>query len=114
MSDCIFCKIAGDEIPAKKVFEDEQVIAFEDVNPVAPVHVLIIPKKHIETLNDATDADTRILGRLLTCAKEIAHEKGLSEAGYRTVLNCGSGAGQSVFHIHLHVLGGRAFHWPPG
>lgn len=114
MPDCIFCKIAEGKIPADKVYEDDEVLAFEDVNPVAPVHILIIPKKHIPTLNDTTAADEPLMGKLLTCAKNIAEQKKLSRTGYRVVTNVMSGAGQSVFHIHVHLLGGRPFNWPPG
>ena len=114
VSDCIFCKIVDGQIPAKTVFESDDLLAFEDISPVAPVHVLIIPKKHIATLNDATDESAELLGQLLLCAKSIAGERNLAEEGYRTVMNCMSGAGQSVFHIHLHLLGGRIFQWPPG
>ena len=114
MADCIFCQIASGEIPAKKVFESDDHVAFEDVNPVAPVHILIIPKKHIATLNDTGDDDAERLGKLFTIAKRIAAENDLSEQGYRTVVNCMSGAGQSVWHIHMHLIGGRPFRWPPG
>jgi histidine triad (HIT) family protein len=114
MQDCIFCRIVRGEIPAKKVVENDDVLAFDDVNPVAPVHVVIVPKKHIPTLNDATDADENSLGALLLAAKSVAAKKGLSESGYRIVLNTMSGAGQVVFHVHMHVIGGRAFGWPPG
>ena len=114
MSDCIFCKIVNGSIPAEKVFENDDLIAFEDLNPVAPVHVLVIPKRHVATLNDIEDGDADMLGQLFLAAKKIAAERGLSDDGYRTVVNCMSGAGQSVFHIHLHLLGGRPFQWPPG
>jgi histidine triad (HIT) family protein len=96
------------------VFENDELIAFEDITPVAPVHLLIIPKRHIATLNDVTDADAKLVGNMLLCARNLARERKVAEGGYRTVMNCMSGAGQSVFHIHLHVMGGRAFHWPPG
>lgn len=114
MPDCIFCKIAGGEIPSDIVYEDDDVLAFDDVNPVAPTHVLLIPKRHISTLNDASEADEVLLGKLMTCAKNIAAKKKLSSSGYRIVTNVMSGAGQSVFHIHFHLLGGRPFNWPPG
>lgn len=114
MSDCVFCKIAAGEIPARKVFESDELVAFEDINPVAPTHVIVIPRKHIETLNDVSAPDAALLGEMLLCAKNIASERNLSSDGYRMVLNCMSGAGQSVYHIHLHLLGGRVFHWPPG
>jgi histidine triad (HIT) family protein len=114
MSDCIFCKIISGDIPSRTVFEDDLLFAFEDVNPVAPTHVLIVPKIHIPTVNDLTEEHAALAGTLLLRAREIAGERGLSEDGYRLVLNCMSGAGQTVFHIHLHLLGGRPFAWPPG
>jgi histidine triad (HIT) family protein len=114
MQECIFCRIVGGQIPAKKVFESDDVLAFDDVNPVAPVHVIVVPKKHIETLNDASDSDAELLGKVLLCARFVAAKKGLSEDGYRAVLNTMSGAGQAVFHMHMHVLGGRELRWPPG
>lgn len=114
MEDCIFCKIANGEIPSTKVFENDELLAFEDANPAAPVHVLVIPKKHIATLNDVEDADEGLLGRLLLSAKAVAREKGLREKGYRTVFNTLRGGGQLVFHIHMHVIGGRRLEWPPG
>lgn len=114
MADCIFCKIIEAEIPSQKVYEDDDLLAFEDINPAAPEHVVLIPKKHIETLNEAEEGDVLLLGKLLMAAKNIASERNLSEDGYRLVLNCKEGAGQSVFHIHLHLLGGRIFNWPPG
>ena len=114
MSDCVFCKIAEGKIPAKKVFESDELLAFEDINAVAPTHVLIIPKKHIETINDLSSTDAALVGEMVLCAKNLASERNLSSDGYRVVMNCMAGAGQSVFHIHLHLLGGRVFHWPPG
>jgi histidine triad (HIT) family protein len=114
MQDCIFCKIASGEIPSTKVHEDSLLLAFEDVNPVAPTHVLVIPKTHIPTLNDVSGAQSDLLGKMILRAKDIARERGFSEDGYRLVMNCMEGAGQSVFHIHLHLLGGRPFDWPPG
>jgi len=114
MSDCVFCRIVAGEIPAEKLFEDDDVLAFRDLNPAAPTHALIIPKKHIASLNDAADDDQHLLGRLLLCARTLANECGLSESGYRLVINTMKDAGQVVFHIHAHVLGGRAFGWPPG
>ena len=113
MRDCIFCKIAEGTIPSNVVYEDDEVLAFDDVNPVAPVHVLIISKKHVSTLND-TGGDETLLGKMLACARDIAAEKKLSSAGYRVIMNVLSGAGQSVFHFHMHLLGGRPFNWPPG
>jgi len=112
--NCIFCRIIAKEIPSKIVYEDDYLIAFEDVNPQAPTHTLIIPRKHIPTINDLSEEDTALIGELIQKAKEIAADKGLSEDGYRLVFNCQEGAGQTVFHIHLHLLGGRAFGWPPG
>lgn len=114
MTDCIFCKIASGEIPADKVYEDDVVVGFRDLSPQAPVHVLVIPRKHIATLNDLTVDDEAIVGRMVGAAKTIAADMGLSENGYRTVLNCNADGGQTVFHIHLHLLGGRALSWPPG
>ena len=114
MQDCVFCRIVAGQIPAKKVFEDGAVLAFEDVNPTAPVHVLVVPKRHIETLNDASPSDTALLGQLLLAAKAVAREKNLTEAGYRAVINTMAGAGQVVMHVHLHVIGGRDLAWPPG
>lgn len=114
MSDCIFCKIVNKEIPSTIVFDDDQVLAFEDLNPVAPCHVLVIPKQHVATINDVEPAHEPMLGRLYSAAKAVAAKKGVAESGYRTVMNCGEGAGQSVFHLHLHVVGGRPLEWPPG
>jgi histidine triad (HIT) family protein len=110
MTDCLFCKILDGEIPADIVFESETAIAFRDINPRAPTHVLIIPRKHIATLNDIAAEDEAIVGSLYSAAREIAAEEGIAEEGYRAVMNCG----QTVFHIHLHLLGGRLLGWPPG
>jgi histidine triad (HIT) family protein len=112
-ADCLFCKIAAKEIPAKVVYEDPDVFAFEDIGPQAPTHILICPRKHFESLTDASPEDQAILGKLQLVAAQLARERNLLE-GYRTVLNNGRGAGQSVFHLHLHLLGGRTFRWPPG
>ena len=112
--DCLFCKIIAGEIPANKVYEDEGVLAFHDISPVAPTHILVIPKKHIAAVKDADESDTETMGRLLIKAGEIAREQGLEENGYRFVINTGDGGGQTVYHIHLHVLGGRQMTWPPG
>jgi histidine triad (HIT) family protein len=112
-ADCLFCKIARKEILAKIVYEDADVFAFEDISPQAPTHILICPKKHFASLNDAIDEDQSILGKLHLVAAQLARERNLLE-GYRTVINSGGGAGQSVFHLHVHLLGGRAFRWPPG
>ncbi len=114
MNDCIFCKIADKEIEADIVYEDDSVVAFNDANPQAPVHILIIPRKHFATLNEVTGEDEGLMGHIVNTAGNIAGEKGLKEEGYRLVANCQSGAGQSVFHIHFHLLGGRTFEWPPG
>jgi len=112
--DCLFCRIAAGEIPAKKAHEDADVVAFHDINPQAPTHVLVIPRKHIPTLNDLTAADAATIGTTIVKASEIARTLGLHEDGYRLVVNNGEGAGQTVFHIHVHILGGRRFGWPPG
>jgi histidine triad (HIT) family protein len=113
MPDCLFCRILSGEIPAKKVYEDEHTFAFEDINPQAPTHVLVIPKKHIAGLKEGVAQDAELIGRCHLAAAEIAHQRGI-ENGYRTVLNVGPGAGQSVFHLHVHLLGGRSLSWPPG
>ncbi len=113
MSDCLFCKIGSKEIPAKFVYEDPEIFAFEDIHPQAPVHLLICPRKHMASLNDAEAGDAVLLGRVLFVAKQLAAERGISN-GYRTVFNNGAGAGQTVDHLHLHLLGGRAMRWPPG
>jgi len=112
--DCLFCRILAKEVPAKIVHEDEQAVAFDDINPQAPTHVLIVPRRHIAGLNDVTAADGALLGHLQLVAAQIARQRGLAESGYRTVLNTGRGAGQSIFHVHLHLLGGRGLRWPPG
>ncbi len=114
MSECIFCKIAKGEIPAEMVYENDQVLAFRDLNPQAPVHILVIPRRHIATLNDLDEGDADLMGRLYLAAKRIAADEGIAESGYRTVINCNAGAGQTVFHVHLHLLGGRPMGWPPG
>lgn len=111
---CLFCKIIAGEIPAKKVYEDEQLFAFEDINPQAPLHVLVVPKRHIDTLNNLESADDGPVGAMVRCAAGIAKSRGVDGGGYRTVFNCNADAGQTVFHIHLHVLGGRRMTWPPG
>ncbi len=114
MSDCLFCKIVAKEIPSKVVFEDGETVAFEDVNPQAPVHLLVVPRRHVATLNDLAPADDALLGRLQRVAARLASERGIAERGFRTVMNCNREAGQSVFHLHLHLLGGRPMAWPPG
>lgn len=114
MTDCIFCKIIAGDIPGDIVYQDDEVLAFRDLNPQAPTHILIIPKQHIATTNDITPEQAELAGKLILAAQKIAHEEGIAESGYRTVLNCNAGAGQSVYHIHLHLLGGRPMGWPPG
>lgn len=110
--DCLFCRIVRREIPASIMWEDEHALAFRDVDPKSPIHVLVIPKRHVATLNEATDAV--LLGRLLLAARELAEGEGIAQTGYRTVINTGADAGQTVFHLHVHVLGGRHMKWPPG
>ena len=112
--DCLFCKIIKGEIPSKKVYKDERVFAFEDINPQAPVHIVIIPKRHIEALNCLSEGDELVLGHIQAVASKIAARFPQLEKGYRLVNNCGADAGQTVFHIHYHLLGGRNFGWPPG
>ncbi len=111
---CLFCKIAGGEIPSKTVYQDEYVYAFEDVNPQAPVHILVIPRKHIATSLEIGDDDNELIGKLYQAANNIAKERGIADRGFRLVMNCNAEAGQTVFHIHLHLLGGRPMQWPPG
>ena len=111
---CIFCRIVRGEIPAQRVHEDESTIAFADLNPQAPVHVLVVPRVHIATLADLTAEDGALAGQMVLAADQVARTSGLGERGYRLVWNCREEAGQSVFHLHLHVLGGRAMRWPPG
>jgi histidine triad (HIT) family protein len=112
--NCIFCKIAAGEIAADIVYQSDRVVAFHDTNPQAPTHVLVIPRKHIATINDLQESDADDVGRLYLAAQQVAEDEGIDQSGYRTVMNCMEGAGQSVFHIHLHVLGGRRMSWPPG
>ena len=112
--DCIFCKIAAGTLPAKLVHEDEEVVAFRDLNPQAPVHVLVIPRRHIATVNDLQAADAELVGKLFLVAQKVARAEVVAEPGYRLVMNTNAQAGQSVFHIHLHLLGGRPMGWPPG
>ena len=116
MTDCLFCKIRDGEIPSEKVFENDDIIAFRDVNPQAPTHILIIPNKHIPTVNDLEDEDAAVLGEMMLAAQDIANYEGIAEDGYRLVINCNAGAGQAVYHIHMHLLGGRAMtlSWLPG
>lgn len=114
MSECLFCKIKDGLIPATIIHRDDQTLAFEDINPQAPLHALVVPLKHIPTINDITADDREVVGQLYRAAAKIAKERGFSESGYRTVMNSGRNAGQTVFHLHLHVLAGRELHWPPG
>lgn len=114
MTDCIFCKIVAGELPADIVYENEHVVAFRDLTPQAPHHLLIIPRKHISTVNDLEPEDVASPGALLLAAKTVAHQLGVAEDGYRLVMNCNRRGGQTVFHIHLHLLAGRDMHWPPG
>ena len=111
---CLFCKIVSGEIPAAKVFEDDRLIAFNDINPQAPMHVLVVPKQHIATLNDLSAPDDDLVGAMVRTAAKIARDRGYDGPGFRTLFNCNAQAGQTVFHIHLHVLGGRVMTWPPG
>ncbi len=111
---CLFCKIIAGEIPAAKVYEDDQLMAFNDINPQAPVHVLVVPKRHVATLNDLSPADDALVGAMVRAGAQVAKDRGCDGPGFRTVFNCNAQAGQTVFHIHLHVLGGRALSWPPG
>jgi histidine triad (HIT) family protein len=114
MTDCLFCKIINREIPASIVYEDQRVLAFNDINPQAPTHVLVIPRRHIASLNEMSVEDDLLVGEVVRRAAAIAKERGLSAGGYRTVFNTNRDAGQTVFHIHLHLLGGRSMQWPPG
>ena len=114
MADCLFCKIVKREIPGSIVYEDDRVLAFNDLNPQAPTHVLLVPKRHIASLDDLTPGDDQIVGELARRAAAIARDRGIAAGGYRTVFNTNRDAGQTVFHIHLHLIGGRAMQWPPG
>ena len=113
-ADCIFCRIVAGEIPAEVVYEDDHVFAFRDIKPIAPLHVLVIPKRHIATLNDCGEGDVDVIGRVMLAAAHVAREAGIAEDGYRTALSVNRGGGQEVFHVHLHVFGGRKLRWPPG
>jgi len=114
MSDCIFCKIAEKTIPSKIVHEDDRAVAFEDINPQAPVHVLVVPKRHVQSVAELNAAEAGFLGHLLLTGAAVAKQKGIADSGYRLVVNTGRHGGQTVFHLHVHVLGGRPMHWPPG
>lgn len=114
MAECLFCRIAAGDVPATIVYQDEAVVAFRDITPQAPLHVLIIPRRHLGTLNDLRAADDGVIGRLVRTAASIAEEHGHAAGGYRTVFNCNADAGQTVFHVHLHLLAGRRLAWPPG
>jgi len=114
VADCLFCKIVAGDIPATIVYKDDQVIAIKDINPQAPMHVLVVPRRHIATINDLGPDDDQLVGEMVRRAAAIARDNGYADRGYRTVYNCNAEAGQTVFHIHLHVLGGRAMKWPPG
>ena len=114
MDTCIFCRILARKLPAKIVYEDDSTFAIEDINPQAPVHLLVMPREHVVSLKDATPGQEGLLGHLLSISANLAREHGLETGGYRVVVNTGARAGQSVFHLHLHVMGGRSFHWPPG
>lgn len=114
MNNCLFCKIIAGEIPSKKVFENDTIFAFRDIDPKAPTHILIIPKEHITTTNDLNNSHKSLVGEIFITAKEIAELEGITDSGYRTVFNCNKDGGQAVYHIHLHLLGGRQMTWPPG
>lgn len=114
MTDCLFCRIVRREVPASIVYEDDRVLAFNDINPQAPIHVLVVPKRHIASLNELASGDDPIVGELVRRAAAIARERGVDAGGFRTVFNTNRDAGQTVFHVHLHLLGGRSLHWPPG
>lgn len=114
MADCLFCRILAGEIPASVIYEDERLVAFNDINPQAPLHALVVPRRHIATLNDLSPEDDALVGEMIRRGAAIAKDRGYADRGFRTVFNTNAGAGQTVFHIHLHVLGGRSFTWPPG
>lgn len=114
MSDCLFCKFVSAELQADVVYQDDDVLAFRDINPQAPMHVLVIPKRHIATINDLQGSDAELVGKMYLAAARVASQAGYADSGYRSVMNCNADAGQTVFHIHLHVLAGRALTWPPG
>jgi histidine triad (HIT) family protein len=114
VADCLFCKVVAGQVPAAVVFQNDRVVAFKDITPRAPTHVLIVPRQHIATLNELSPEDDALVGEMVRAAAAIAKEQGLADRGYRTVFNCNADAGQTVFHIHLHLLGGRPMTWPPG
>ena len=114
MSDCLFCKIVSGQIPGDVVYQDDEIVAFRDITPQAPMHLLIVPRRHIATLNELTADDDQLIGSMTRLAATLAGEQGYGERGFRTVFNCNAEAGQSVFHIHMHVLAGRSLRWPPG
>lgn len=114
MSDCLFCKIVSGEIPCDKIYENDKLIAFRDIDPKAPTHILVIPKKHIRSINELEISDQSLAGDILLSAKEIAKIENIESSGYRTIFNTNSDGGQTVYHIHMHVMGGRQLHWPPG
>jgi histidine triad (HIT) family protein len=114
MDECLFCKIVNNEVPCEIVFENKHILAFRDTNPQAPTHILVIPRKHISTLNELETEDAELVGEILLTARNLAKVENIDQDGYRTVFNCNKDAGQTVFHIHLHLLGGRRFNWPPG
>lgn len=114
MSDCLFCKIRDGEIPSETVYENDDILAFKDVNPHSPTHVLIVPRKHIATINDLEGEDAKIMGEMMMVAQEIAKTEGVAESGFRLVINTNDDAGQTVHHIHMHLMGGRNMAWPPG
>ena len=112
--DCGFCKLVAGEMDVSFLYESDDIVAFRDINPKAPVHILVVPRKHIPKISDVKDADQLLLGRMLSIAKELAEKEGISDSGYRLIINCGENAGQEIFHLHLHLLGGRRLSWPPG
>jgi len=114
MSDCLFCKIVSGEIPCDKIYENDKLIAFRDIDPKAPTHILVIPKKHISSINELEISDQNLAGEILLAAKEIARIENIESSGYRTIFNTNNDGGQTVYHIHMHVMGGRQLHWPPG
>ncbi len=114
VTDCLFCKVVSGDVPVDIVYEDNHVMAFRDISPQAPSHVLVIPKRHVSTINDLDVGNSDVVGHMFLAAKKVAEMEGISEVGYRAVMNCNEDAGQTVFHIHLHVLGGRRMNWPPG